>query len=222
MQNIDFFFVLNAWPALLEGLKITLQLTVWANIIGLAAGFPLALLSNSRIAPIRWIARFYIDLFRCTPVLVQVVWFFFCIPMIFDVFWSPIFMGILILGMNQTAFNGEAFRAAIQSIPAAQRDAGVALGLGRWNYVRYVVLPQAIRTATPGLITNAIGIFQQSSLVALVGVADLMYQGKLLSTQTYRPIETFTFLAAFYLAVAIPFGRLAAFFEHRLERIKKV
>lgn len=222
MQNIDFFFVLNAWPALLEGLKITLQLTVWANIIGLAAGFPLALLSNARIAPIRWISRFYIDLFRCTPVLVQVVWFFFCIPMIFEVWWSPVFMGVLILGMNQTAFNAEAFRAAIQSIPFAQRDAGVALGLGRWNYTRYIVLPQAIRTATPVLITNAIGIFQQSSLVALVGVADLMYQGKQLSTQTYRPIETFTFLAAFYLVVAIPFGRLAAFFESRLERVNKV
>lgn len=222
MQNIDFFFVINAWPALLDGLIITLQLTFWANVIGLVAGFPLALLSNSTFLPVRFVSRFYIDLFRCTPVLVQVVWFFFCIPMLLDVFWSPVFMGVLILGMNQTAFNGEAFRAAIQSIPNAQKDAGIALGLGRWNYIRYVVLPQAIRTATPVLITNAIGIFQQSSLVALVGVADLMYQGKMLSTQTYRPIETFTFLAAFYLVIAIPFGRLAAFFEHRLERLNKV
>lgn len=222
MQNIDFFFVINAWPALLDGLIITLKLTFWANVIGLVAGFPLALLSNSPFLPVRFVSRFYIDLFRCTPVLVQVVWFFFCIPMLLDVFWSPVFMGVLILGMNQTAFNGEAFRAAIQSIPNAQKDAGIALGLGRWNYTRYVVLPQAIRTATPVLITNAIGIFQQSSLVALVGVADLMYRGKMLSTQTYRPIETFTFLAAFYLVIAIPFGRLAAFFEHRLERLNKV
>ncbi|RUM24150.1 amino acid ABC transporter permease [Rhizobium vallis] len=222
MQNIDFFFVLNAWPALLQGLIITLQITFWANVIGLVAGFPLALLSSSSFLPARIVARFYIDLFRCTPVLVQVVWFFFCIPMLLDVFWSPVFMGIVILGMNQTAFNGEAFRAAIQSIPLAQKDASVALGLGRWNYVRYVVLPQAIKTATPVLITNAIGIFQQSSLVALVGVADLMYQGKLLSTQTYRPIETFTFLAAFYLVIAIPFGRLAAFLEYRLERLNRI
>lgn len=222
MQNIDFFFVLNAWPMLLEGLKITLQLTIWANIIGLVAGFFLAMLSNTPFTPVRWLTRIYIDFFRCTPVLVQVVWFFFCIPMLFNVWWSPVFMGIAILGMNQTAFNGEAFRAAIQAIPSTQRDASVALGLNPWTRIFYVVLPQAFRTATPVLITNAIGIFQQSSLVALVGVADLMYQGKMLSTQTYRPIETFTFLAAFYLVIAIPFGRLAAYLEHRSERLSRV
>jgi polar amino acid transport system permease protein len=222
MQDIDFFYVFNAWPMLLDGLLITLQLTLWANVIGLVAGFILALLSTAPFPPVRWVSRLYIDFFRCTPVLVQVVWFFFCIPMLFSVWWSPVFMGILILGMNQTAFNGEAFRAAIQSIPSAQRDACVALGLNPWTRIYHVVLPQAFRTATPVLITNAIGIFQQSSLVALVGVADLMYQGKMLSTQTYRPIETFTFLAAFYLAIAVPFGRLAAYLEHRSERLSRV
>lgn len=219
-MNIDFFFVLNAWPELVKGLIITLQLTFWANLIGLTAGFMLALLSTLSIRPIWLLTRIYIDFFRCTPVLVQVVWFFFCIPMIFHVFWSPVFMGALILGMNQTAFNAEAFRAAIQSIPTAQRDACVALGLGPFARTIYVVLPQAFRTATPVLITNAIGIFQQSSLVALVGVADLMYQGKLLSTQTYRPIETFSFLALFYLVIAIPFSRLAAYLEHRIDHLK--
>jgi polar amino acid transport system permease protein len=222
MHNIDFFFVYNSWPMLLDGLLITLQLTLWANAIGLLAGFVLALASTAPFPPIRWISRLYVDFFRCTPALVQVVWFFFCIPMLFNVFWSPVFMGILILGMNQTAFNGEAFRAAIQSIPQAQRDACVALGLNPWTRIYHVILPQAFRTATPVLITNAIGIFQQSSLVALVGVADLMYQGKMLSTQTYRPIETFTFLAAFYLAIAVPFGRLAAYLEYRSERLNRV
>lgn len=221
MQDIDFFYVFQSSSMLWEGLWVTLQLTIWANIIGLVAGFILALLSTAPFAPVRIIARLYIDFFRCTPVLVQVVWFFFCVPMLLDVFWPPVFMGIVILGMNQTAFNGEAFRAAIQSIPAAQQDACLALGLDRRTKVLNIVLPQAFRTATPVLITNAIGIFQQSSLVALVGVADLMYQGRQLSTQTYRPIETFTVLAAFYLIVAIPFGRLAAFLEHRSERLNR-
>ncbi|MGF7135898.1 polar amino acid transport system permease protein [Paraburkholderia sp. EB58] len=218
MENIDFFFVLRAWRSLADGLLVTLQLTVWANVIGLVAGFLLALISSSRFKLLRIPARAYIDFFRCTPTLVQVIWFFFCVPMLFNVFWTPLFMGLLALGMNLSAFNAEAFRASIQAIPQAQLDASVALGLSPWTRIIFVVLPQATRHAVPVLITNAIGIFQQSSLVALVGVADLMYQGKLLSTQTYRPIETMTFLACFYLAVAIPFSRLAAYLEHRSER----
>ncbi len=216
MQTIDFYFVIRAWPALLKGLTITLELTLWANLIGLIAGFVLALAANSGLGVIRIPVRGYIDFFRCTPALVQIVWFFFCVPMIFNVFWTPVFMGIVVLGMNLSAFNAEAFRASIQALPSAQRDAAVALGLSPWTRTIYVVLPQALRNAMPVLITNAIGIFQQSSLVALVGVEDLMYQGKLLSTQTYRPIETFTFLALFYLGVAVPFGRLAAYIEHRM------
>lgn len=222
MPNIDFFFVFGAWPRLLQGLVVTLQLTLWANIIGLTIGFLLALISNSKILLIRFVARGYIDFFRCTPVLVQIVWFFFCVPMLFNVFWSPVFMGIVVLGMNMIAFNAEAFRASIQAIPTAQIDAAVALGLNPWTRIVYVVLPQATRYAIPVLITNAIGIFQQSSLVALVGVQDLMYEGKLLSTQTYRPVETFTFLAIFYWAVSIPFGRLAAYLEHRSEKMLRI
>ena len=217
-QNIDFYLVVRAWPQLLAGLRVTIELTIWANVIGLTAGFVLALLSKSRIAPVRWLASAYIEFFRCTPALVQIVWFFFCVPIIFNIFWPPVTLGLIVLGMNLTAFNAEAYRAAIQSIPSSQYDASVALGLSGWTRTIHVVLPQAARLAVPVLITNAIGIFQQSSLVALVGVEDLMYAAKLLSTQTYRPIETYTFVALIYLAVAIPFGRIAAILENRSER----
>lgn len=216
--NIDFYYVLRAWPQLLAGLETTLELTIGANAIGLAAGFVLALFRMSRIAPVRAVAAAYIELFRCTPALVQIVWFFFCVPILFDVFWPPLTLGLIVLGMNLTAFNAEAYRAAIQAIPTSQHDASVALGLGRWTQTFHVVLPQAARIAVPVLITNAIGIFQQSALVAIVGVEDLMYTAKLLSTKTYRPIETYTFVALIYLAIAIPFGWIATFLENRAER----
>jgi polar amino acid transport system permease protein len=218
LENIDFYYVIRAWPQLMKGLRTTVELTIWANVIGLTAGFVLALLSRSRIAPVRWLASAYIEFFRCTPALVQIVWFFFCVPILFDVFWPPVTLGLIVLGMNLTAFNAEAYRAAVQAIPTAQFDASVALGLDRWTQTVHVVLPQAARLALPVLITNAIGIFQQSSLVALVGVEDLMYTAKLLSTQTYRPIETYTFVALIYLAVAVPFGWIAAFLERYTER----
>lgn len=215
MQDLDFFFALASAPQLLEGLKVTLWLTLWSNVIGLACGFLLALVGVSPIRPLRWLYTCYIEIFRCTPILLQIVWFFFCVPILFNVYWSGEFLGLLILGLNLTAFNAEAYRASIQAIPPAHHDAAVALGLG-WRVTAFnVVMPQAARNAMPVLVTNAIGAFQQSALVALVGVAELMYQGKLLSTQTYRPIEAYTSVAVIYLVISVAFGQIAGMIERR-------
>jgi polar amino acid transport system permease protein len=215
MSNLDFFFVLQSWPLLAKGLLVTLQLTLWSNLIGIGGGAVFALATTGGPWYVRGPFQFYIEIFRCTPALIQIVWFFFCVPILFNVFWPPVLMGIIILGMNLTVFNAEAFRASIQSIPSAHIDASMALGLTPFERTIYVVLPQAVRYAMPVLITNGIGLFQQTSLVALVGVGELMYSGRQLSTDTYRPIETYTFLALFYLAVSIPVGRLAAYLEAR-------
>ncbi|MFC7397365.1 amino acid ABC transporter permease [Chelatococcus sp. GCM10030263] len=221
MQHLDYFFIIQAWPLLLNGLLVTLQLTFWANVIGLVGGALLALCTTGSRRILTVPARLYIEFFRCTPTLVQIVWFFFCVPILFDVFWPPVFMGIVILGMNLSAFNAEAFRASIQTIPRAHTDAAIALGLTPFERIVHVILPQALRYAIPVLITNGIGLFQQTSLVALVGVDELMYNGRLVSTSTYRPIETYTFLVLFYLAVSIPIGRLAAFIESKSDRALK-
>lgn len=221
MHNLDFFFIVQAWPLFLKGLLVTLHLTLWANIIGLVGGALLALCTTGNIRILRAPARFYIEFFRCTPALVQIVWFFFCVPILFDVFWPPVLMGVIILGMNLSAFNAEAFRASIQTIPRAHVDAAIALGLTPFERTIYVILPQALRYAIPVLITNGIGLFQQTSLVALVGVDELMYNGRLISTSTYRPIETYTFLLLFYLVVSIPVGRLAAYVERKSDRSLK-
>lgn len=215
MQNLDFFFALSSAPQLLEGLKVTLWLTFWSNIIGITFGFLLAMVSVSPVRPLRWLYTCYIEIFRCTPILLQIVWFFFCVPILFNVYWSGEFLGLLILGLNLTAFNAEAYRASIQAIPSAQHDAAVALGLGQRVTAIHIIMPQAARNAMPVLVANAIGAFQQSALVALVGVADLMYQGKLLSTQTYRPIEAYTSIALIYLAVSVAFGQIAGAIERR-------
>ena len=200
---------------LVDGLWVTLQLTIAANIIGVTAGFGLALLVGSRLAVLRLPAMLFVEFFRCTPAIVQIVWFFYCVPMLFNVFLDPITMGILALGLNLTAFNAEAYRANIQAVPREHLDAGIALGLTPTQRVLNIVLPQALWASVPVLLTNGIGTFQQSALVAIVGVADLMYQGKMLATQTYRPIETFTIIALFYLAVSFPVSQLVGVMERR-------
>lgn len=213
--TLDIGAVTRNLGPLFEGLVVTLQLTFAANVIGITAGFGLALLVMSRFAMLRLPAMLFVEFFRCTPAIVQIIWFFYCVPMLFNVFLDPITMGILALGLNLTAFNAEAYRASIQAVPREHLDAGIALGLNPAQRILNIVLPQALRNSVPVLLTNGIGTFQQSALVAIVGVQDLMYQGKSLATQTYRPIETFTVIALFYLAISFPVSQLVGWMERR-------
>lgn len=214
---MDYTFDFNSvsLAPLMQGLMVTVELTIAANIIGIVLGFPLALLLMSRIAVLRLPAMLFVEFFRCTPAIVQIVWFFYCVPMLFNVFLGSVTMGIMALGLNLMAFNAEAYRAAIQAVPREQIDAGIALGLSPLQRVVYIVLPSAIRASVPVLLTNGIGIFQQTALVAIVAVQDLMYQAKSLATETYRPIETFTIAALIYFAVSFPISQLVGWLERR-------
>ena len=215
--QFDFHFLNGSLPALLDGLKVTLELALVSNLIGLTCGFVLCLMTLNRWFFIRWPAQLFIEFFRCTPALLQIVWFFYCVPMLFDVFIDPIVMGFLALGLNLTAFNAEAYRAGVQAVPREHLDASIALGLKGWQRTLYVVLPQALRSALPVLITNGIGTLQQSALVAIVAVADLMYVGKSLATEAYRPLETYTLIALIYFALSLPIAQLVQWFERRQE-----
>ncbi|MGJ7041550.1 polar amino acid transport system permease protein [Shinella sp. BE166] len=214
-MNYTFDFNAVSLGPLIEGLVVTLELTIAANLIGVILGFPLALLLMSRIAVIRWPATLFVEFFRCTPAIVQIVWFFYCVPMLFNVFLGSMTMGILALGLNLMAFNAEAYRASIQAVPREQLDAGIALGLNPFQRVVHIVLPNALRASIPVLLTNGIVIFQQSALVAIVAVQDLMYQAKTLATETYRPIETFTIAALIYFAVSFPVTQVVGWLERR-------
>ena len=217
--EFDWFYVKKGLPQLIEGLWLTLELTLWANVIGLVLGFIVAIGMLSKIKLIVWPLTAYIEFFRCTPALIQLVWFFFCVPILFNVWWSAEFMGMLALGLNLAAFNAEAYRAAIQAIPHAHTDASTALGLNVFQRIIHVILPQALILALPVLITNGIGIFQQSALVALISVEDLMYQGRYISTQTFRPIETLTTVALIYFAVSFPVSQAVTLIERRTKRL---
>ena len=215
--SFDFQSVIRSFGPLMDGLIVSLELTAAANAIGLTCAFGVALLllSESKIA--RFLASAFVEFFRCTPAVVQIVWFFYCIPMITDVFIDPITMGVIALGLNLTAFNAEAYRASIQAVPREHVDAGIALGLSSAQRILYVVLPAAIRLAIPVLLTNGVLVLQQSSLVAIVAIQDLMYEGKALATNTYRPIETFSVIALIYFAVSFPITQLVGYLERRRE-----
>ncbi|WP_420211593.1 amino acid ABC transporter permease [Burkholderia aenigmatica] len=213
--HFDFSFLAGSIGALIDGLKVTVVLAVAANAMGLVLGFVLCLLAMSRWTIVRWPAQLFIEFFRCTPALLQIIWFFYCVPMMVDVFIDPITMGVLALGLNLTAFNAEAYRAGVQAVPKEHLDAAVALGLRPWQRTIYVVLPQALRSAMPVLLTNGIGSLQQSALVAIVAVADLMYVAKSIATEAYRPLETYSVVALVYFALSLPIAKLVHVIERR-------
>ncbi|MGF0238931.1 amino acid ABC transporter permease [Rhodococcus sp. IEGM1300] len=213
--QFDFNFLQGNAGLLWDGLKVTLQLALVSNVVGLVLGFGLCLLTLSRWFFLRWPAQLFIEFFRCTPVLLQIVWFFYCVPMLFDVFIDPITMGVLALGLNLTAFNAEAYRAGVQAVPREHLDASIALGLRPWQRTVYVILPQALRSAIPVLMTNGISILQQSALVAIVAVGDLMYVGKSIATETYRPLETYSLIALIYFALSLPIAQFVQWLERR-------
>jgi polar amino acid transport system permease protein len=215
--EFDFHFLSGNFGVLWDGLKVTLQLALISNVVGLVMGFGLCLLTLSRWFFIRWPAQLFVEFFRCTPALLQIVWFFYCLPMLFNVFIDPITMGVLALGLNLTAFNAEAYRAGVQAVPREHEDACVALGLRPWQRTIYVILPQAFRTALPVLMTNGISILQQSALVAIVAVADLMYVGKSIATEAYRPLETYSLIALIYFALSLPIAQFVQWLERRQE-----
>jgi polar amino acid transport system permease protein len=213
--QFDFSFLQGNFGLLWDGLKVTLQLALVSNIVGLVMGFGLCLLTLSRWFFLRWPAQLFIEFFRCTPVLLQIVWFFYCVPMLFDVFIDPITMGVLALGLNLTAFNAEAYRAGVQAVPHEHLDASIALGLRPWQRTLYVILPQALRSAVPVLMTNGISILQQSALVAIVAVGDLMYVGKSIATEAYRPLETYSLIALIYFVLSLPIAQFVQWLERR-------
>lgn len=213
--DFEFSVLLGNFGPLLEGLQTTLLLALGANALGLTIGFLVCLLAMAPLWILRFPAKLFIEFFRCTPVLIQVVWFFYCVPILFNVYLDAVTMGIMALGLNLIAFNAEAYRAGIQAVPKEHHDACVALGLGALKKTIYVIFPQAFRNATPVLMTNGITILQQSALVAIVAVADLMYAGKILATDTYRPLEVYTAVALIYLLMSLPISQVVTMLERR-------
>ena len=215
--HFDFNSVFRNMQPLWDGLGVTLQLTLAANAIGLTFGFIVALFLFNKYALLRMPFIAFVEFYRCTPAMVQIVWFFYCVPMMFNWFLPPVTMGIIALSLNLVAFNAEAYRSAIQNVPREHIDAGIALGFTPFQRIRYIILPTAFRSSLPVLLTNGIVIFQQSALVALVAVNDLMYAGKSLATNNFRPIETFTIVALIYFAISYPVSQFVGWMEKRRE-----
>ncbi|MFP1643352.1 amino acid ABC transporter permease [Pontitalea aquivivens] len=217
-MKIDFSFLSKYHEALLMGLGTTLQLTVICFGLALVLGFVLALLRGSRIKPVAWAATLYVEFFRGTPVLVQLFWIFYCLPIFLGTELSNFTSAVVCLSLYGGAVMSESFRSGLKSIGREQYDAAHALGLTPWVRTVHVLLPQAVLRAVPVLLSNGVGLFKESALISAVGMAELMFIGSTISNRTARPVEVFTAIALIYFLVAFPLTRLVAVLERRILR----
>lgn len=215
-MELDFGIVFRFSDALATGLWTTAKLTLICLALGCVWGFLLSLARTSRWLALRAVAGAYVEFFRGTPVLIQLFWIFFCLPLLLGVELSNLASGVLALTLYMGAITSETFRAALKNIGKEQIDACVALGLSRWSQVLHVILPQALLRAIPPLLSNCVSLFKESSLVSAVGLADLMYVGQNISNNTAHPVEVLSAVALIYFVIAFPLTRAVTRVERRV------
>jgi polar amino acid transport system permease protein len=216
MYAWDFAALKPYWGLIWQGLGVTVFYTVITVLAGLAIGLAAGILRTT--AP-RWVAiplRGYIEVFRCTPLLVQLVWVYYALPVLIGVDMSATTACFLTLSLYAGSFYAEIFRGGIEAIDRGQWEAGHAIGMQQSRIFRRIILPQAIQVMIPALINQTIMQLKNTSLVSTVAVGDLLYQGSVITAASYRPLEVYTTIAVLYFIVLFPLTLVADQLEQRM------
>lgn len=211
----DFSVVIDALPAFAAGAAMTLLLSVIVFASSTVLGLVLCFFRMSRVAPVKMVTVAVVEFLRLTPLLVQILWIYYSLPLAIGVALSPFWSGVIALSINASAFTSEIFRSAFESIDPGQREAGEALGMTRTQLARRVLIPNATRRVLAPLGTAWVSTFQDTSLIAVLGVAELMRVAQVISTETLRPVEAFTAVGIIYFLLAYPQARLVDWYQRR-------
>lgn len=202
-EQFDFQVVINAMPILWDGMLITLLLTVVAIGGGMVIGTVLALMRLSRFKPFSVVAGSYVNFFRSMPLILVIFWFYFLVPMATGQALGDLSSVLIAFTLFEAAYYCEIIRAGIQSVTRNQINAGLAVGLTYPQTMRYVVLPQAFRNMVPVFLTQAIVLFQDTSLVYVVGLKDFLTAADLVAVRDNRVVELFITAAFVYLTICL-------------------
>ncbi|WP_114969740.1 amino acid ABC transporter permease [Rhodoferax ferrireducens] len=216
MYQWNFDFLWDYRHLFVSGLLYTLGYTFLCIVLGLLVGLVSGMGQLSKSALIRVPFKGYVELFRATPVLVLLIWFYYALPVLLGIEMSPAMAAVLALSLYGGAFYSEIIRGGIISIDPGQTEAARALGMTKFQIMRRVVLPQALRRMTPPLMNQSIMQLKNTSLVSVLALPDLVYQGQAVVHETYRPLETYTLIALMYLAVLLPITSLVKKLESRV------
>ncbi|MBB5703868.1 polar amino acid transport system permease protein [Ochrobactrum daejeonense] len=201
-------------PQLLWAARLTFMVSVLGVGIGLALGALVCAARLSPLKPVRVASAVYISFFRGVPLLVQLLLFYYLLPVI-GLNVPPMVAAVGTVGLCSAAYVAEYLRGAINAIPPGQLEAAVTLGFAPHRIWTRILLPQAVRISLPSLVNELILLVKASSLVSLVGITELTRTSQALASATYRPLEIFTMAAVVYLSINLCLALLGRYLERR-------
>ncbi|SME88430.1 polar amino acid transport system permease protein [Tistlia consotensis] len=214
----DFTSVIASRKLLLIGLLHTVELGVLCLVLGLTAGAFVGAARYSRNRWVNWPASAFVEVFRNTPALVQIIWFYFAFPILVPIDIDPFLAATLGLSLNTTAFAAEIYRGGIQSLGRGQWEAARALGMTYGQQLTRIILPQAVKRMVPAFMNRAVELMKMTSLASVIAYGELMHQAKTISTYNFNPIETYTVVALIFFALIYPLALAMQQVERRLRR----
>lgn len=218
MYNWDFYTVLQSFDLFLIGIWTTFLYTVGSIAFGVVIGLAACFARLSRFWALRTLARSYQELFRCTPLLVQILWAYYALPMLLGITISNTAAGLLTLSLYVGSFYAEIFRGGIRAIEKGQSEAALAVGMSEVQTMRYIILPQAVKKMLPAFINQSVIQVKNTSLLYAISVAELTYMTAVVNSETYRPLEAYSLAAVMYFVMLFPLTQVADHFERRMRR----
>ncbi len=222
---MNFSFLPHYWGYFNYGVLVTIFISIAVVFFGTILGIIITFLKRSSILPLKWLASFYVWIFRGTPMVVQIMiafaWMHFNQMPIIDfgflnLDFSRLLPGIIIISLNSGAYISEIVRAGIEAVPAGQLEAAYSLGIRPKNAMRFVILPQAFKNILPALGNEFITIIKDSALLQTIGVMELWNGAQSVVTSTYQPITPLLFGAFYYLMVTTVMSQLLHLLEKKM------
>ncbi|MEB2552472.1 glutamate/aspartate ABC transporter permease GltK [Burkholderia gladioli] len=225
MHDFDWSGIPGALPSLWTGAIVTLQITVLAIVVGIVWGTLLALMRLSGVKPLQWFSRLYVTVFRSIPLVMVLLWFFLIVPQVLQgvLGLSPtidirLASAMIAFSLFEAAYYSEIIRVGIQAVPRGQANAAFALGMSYGQAMRLVILPQAFRAMVPLLLTQAIVLFQDTSLVYVISLADFFRTATNIGDRDGTSVEMVLFAGACYFVVCVLASALVKGLQKKVTR----
>ena len=202
---------------LVAGLLITVQLTLVVIVLALIFALLVALAGMSRLPPLRWLVRSYIEAIRGTPLLLQLIYIYYVLPEI-GIRLNAFTAGVIGLTLNYSAYLSEVYRGGIQAVPRGQHDAAAALGMTSTLAMRRIILPQAIRIIIPTLGNYFISLFKDTALCSVVSIQEVVFTAQIIAARNFQYFTLYTIVGAMYFVVSFPAARLVGYLERKARR----
>lgn len=210
--------IAEALPAMLEGLVLTVEIAVWGMVVALGIGLGIAAVGLSRYGALRAAANLWLTLLRGVPLLVFMYWLYYGMPQATGANLGPFLAAVLALGLTGSAYMAEVYRSGLQAVDVGQHEASTALGLPGMTAFWRVTFPQAARFIIGPSINVFVGLLKGATIVSVIGVADMLYVAKQVSTRSFAPFELYSTAGVILIAITVVVALAGLLIERRLDR----